>query len=407
MGYAAPVTSLVGKSIEGRYLLRREISKRSRTVVYEAEHVVTKRSVAIKMLHADAADDHAHRQALLSESRMLTEVRHPAIVEVLDAGMTQLSTSVDFAPFVTMELLEGRDLYGLLTSRGRFALGEAVGITLTLCRALANMHRWGVAHGDINPSNVFVPPTPPWEREWGSRDADAKLIGFGAAAQELVLGRPLRSPMNSASYLSPEQLDGDEATEQSDIYALAVVLYEILTDQLPLGRSITPAADVRDDVPRHLSTALQQALARDPRHRPKSAQAFATQLSEARATLPPDPPGPDLSRRRAARAPYLTPVRLQRDDQSTLDGRCEDISVSGMLVLTTKALQANKAVRVRFALPGTAKVVEVEAIARWNRMSRGGTCVVGLELGDVQEPVREAIERYVAVFGSEPRASRR
>jgi len=456
----------VGDIVDRRYRLKREIARGGAGAVFEAEHLFTARSVAIKLLIAEQAGMTESRQRLLLEARALTAARHPGIVLGLDAGETE-----DGTPYLVMELLEGRTLEGILAVRRKVGVADAVYLGMQLCDALAAAHEHGILHRDIKPSNVFI------SRNDSGREV-AKIFDFGIARvdqlqtkltqQGAVLGTP--------EYMAPEQLLArDDVDGRCDIYALGVTLYESLTSVVPfegnfgevlLKVSTEPMPSLIKrcpELPRELELVLEKALARDPNDRFGSARLFAEALSQVptgeaqptsllgiRAPVPPPlpvrgvvrgavapapakvPPRPDPSpqgavpaipgasstssagmpavppplpvapsRRRFARAPYVTPARILRANGSTLDGRSEDISVGGLLVLAPQAFEHEERVKVRFALPITGKLLEVPAIARWVKLARGSGGAVGLEFQALAPEHLNVIENYVTAMGGE------
>ena len=432
----------VGSVVDRRYRLKREIARGGAGAVFEAEHLYTTRPVAIKLLIASQADTSESRLRLLLEARALTVARHPGIVLGLDAGETE-----DGTPYLVMELLEGRTLEGILAVRRRISVADAVYIGLQLCDALAAAHERDILHRDIKPSNVFI------SRTEAGREV-AKIFDFGIARlphqdqkitqQGAVLGTP--------EYMAPEQLlaqDGVDA--RCDIYALGVSLYEALAGVVPFEGSFgevllkvatqsMPSLIARcPDVPIELEQAIATALARDPADRFATARNFAEALSRVptgdapltsllglRAAMPPPiptrdaperspvssargkspqfpPPLPDLpsTRRRFARAPYVTPARILRANGLTLEGRSEDISVGGLLVLAPQAFEHAEQVRVHFALPITGKLLEVPATARWVKSAARGSGAVGLEFVALAPDQLAVIENYVRAMGAE------
>jgi tRNA A-37 threonylcarbamoyl transferase component Bud32 len=442
----------VGSIVDRRYRLKREIARGGAGAVFEAEHLYTSRSVAIKLLIAEQADTSESRTRLLLEARALTVARHPGIVLGLDAGETQ-----DGTPYLVMELLEGRTLEGILAVRRRVAVADAIYLGMQLCEALSAAHEHDIFHRDIKPSNVFI------SRNDAGREV-AKIFDFGIARLKqsdqkitqrgAVLGTP--------EYMAPEQLlASDQVDARCDIYAVGITLYEALAGVVPfegnfgevlLKVSTEPLPSLtkrHPEIPRDLELAIAKALARDPEDRYPSTRAFAEALSQVsngdalptsllgiRAVVPPPiprgargavlpapakvPPRPasagmpsiaglavppplpaqPATRRRFARAPYVTPARIFRANGTTLDGRSEDISVGGLLVLAPQAFDQEEHVKVRFALPITGKLLEVPAIARWVKMARG-TGAVGLEFAALAPDHLAVIENYVTAMGGE------
>jgi len=439
----------VGAIVDRRYRLKREIARGGAGAVFEAEHLYTSRSVAIKLLLAEIADASESRARLLLEARALTAARHPGIVLGLDAGETE-----DGTPYLVMELLEGRTLEGILAVRRRVSVADAINIGMQLCDALATAHEHGIVHRDVKPSNVFI------SRNDAGREV-AKIFDFGIArvqqtSQKLtqrnaVLGTP--------EYMAPEQLlASDHVDGRCDTYALGITLYEALAGVVPfegnfgevlLKVSTEPLPSLTKrcpEVPPDLERAIATALARNPADRYPTARDFAEALSRvpcgevssllgirvpvpppmpsqrgavppapaiapprpasvgmpsiAGAALPPPLPAAPATRRRFARAPYVTPARIFRADGATFDGRSEDISVGGLLVLAPQAFQHEERVKVRFALPITGKLLETPAIARWVKMARG-TGAVGLEFQALAPDHLAVIENYVVAMGGE------
>jgi len=438
----------VGSVVDRRYRLKREIARGGAGAVFEAEHLYTGRSVAIKLLIEEHAGASESRTRLLLEARALTASRHPGIVLGLDAGETD-----DGTPYLVMELLEGRTLEGILAVRRRVGVADAVSVGVQLCDALSAAHEHQILHRDIKPSNVFI------SRNDEGREV-AKIFDFGVAQLKnaerkitqkgAVLGTP--------EYMAPEQLlASDDVDARCDIYALGVTLYEALAGVVPfegnfgevlLKVSTQPVPSLRarcPEVPPELERVIEQALARSAGDRFPTMRAFGEALSRVpsgestsllgiRMAVPPPmpasrrgamlagrvpplpppaaaappavgtgpgtPPPLPATRRRFARAPYVTPTRILRANGATFDGRSEDISVGGLLVLAPQAFGHEERVKVRFALPITGKLLEVPAIARWVKMARG-TGAVGLEFSALAPEHLSVIENYVQAMGGE------
>jgi eukaryotic-like serine/threonine-protein kinase len=440
----------VGSIVDRRYRLKREIARGGAGAVFEAEHLYTSRTVAIKLLIAEHADATESRTRLLLEARALSAARHPGIVQGLDAGETE-----DGTPYLVMELLEGRTLEGILAVRRRVNVADAIYIGMQLCDALATAHEHDIFHRDIKPSNIFI------SRNDAGREV-AKIFDFGIARLQqhdhkltqrgAVLGTP--------EYMAPEQLlASDQVDGRCDTYALGITLYEALAGVVPfegnfgevllkVSTGALPSLTKRcPEVPPDLEKVIAKALARDPEDRYESMREFAEALSQitsgettsllgirapmpppmprsqrgavlpapamvpprpasagmpsiAGAAVPPPLPPQPATRRRFARAPYVTPARIFRANGSTLDGRSEDISVGGLLVLAPQAFAQEERVNVRFALPITGKLLEVPAIARWVKMARG-TGAVGLEFAALAPDHLAVIENYVVAMGGE------
>ncbi len=403
------------------------------SIVYQAEHRYTGRTVALKLPDPELEQDSELRDRLLLEARALELSHHANVVQILDAGLDEKNRA-----FVVMEMLDGRPLDGILTSRGRLPVGDVVRIGAKIAEGLAAAHQRGVMHRDVKPSNVFI------VRDDAGRET-VKLIDFGIAAlrgasrgptnrkltqRDAVLGTP--------EYMAPEQLlMQDNIDHRCDIYALAVLLYECLTGDVPfqgnyaevLMKSSTqapaPIHATRRDVPSELAAVIARGMARDPAARWPTTLAFARALvksvdlaegtsapllDSARGVVPladedielvettPPPPLSVEQRRRFARASFTTPVRIMQSDGTIVDGRSEDISEGGLLVLTSRACTPDDRAMVRFVPPGGASVVTLPVVLRWLKDGRGRSAA-GLEFVDAPEGLKATIRAFVAAGG--------
>jgi serine/threonine protein kinase len=431
---AEPRMPGVGDTIDGRYELLRELGRGGAGAVFEARHVYTRRAVAIKIIREDRerATLNELKTRLLREAQALAAARDPGIVDVLDAGV-----AANGMPYLVLECLEGRTLEGLLAARERISPIDTAAIGMQLARSLAAAHRAGVVHRDVKPSNVFV-----------MRTADGrehtKLVDFGIARIEQVAERRISkcgALIGTPEYMSPEQLLGrDDVDGRSDIYALGVTLYECLTGRVPYtgtyaqvllqcatGDAVAPVRAIAPDVPEPLATVIDRALAKPREARFADMDAFADALEAVTAGArkhsallgpPPLPPpaqpamralAPALpeapvidyaQKRRSPRAAYVTPVRLLVDG-FTLDGRSEDISESGMLVLCRGECSVNQSISVRFASPIDGRVVTVRGRVRWVKGAGRSDQVqraLGLEFETLPGDVRDSINRYAEMM---------
>jgi len=405
----------LGHVVDRRYRVRREIARGAVGVVYEADHGYLGRPVAIKLLLPEQRRVEETKVRLIYEAQALNAVRHPSIVDVLDAGVDEA-----YGPYLVTELLSGRTLEGLLTARRKIGVEETRIIGLRLCDALGYAHARGVIHRDIKPGNVFV------ARAENGREY-LKIFDFGIARFERAGNRKLTAQgtvMGTPEYMSPEQLHASEDVDQrSDVYSLGITLFECLTGTVPfegnyadvLLKTATepmPTAQSRNpEVPADLSRAIATALRYHAPERHPTMRAFAEALApkggaaEAPSLLSgptsrgthTSPEGPSV-KRKFPRAPYVTPVRVLRPDGTSIDGRSEDVSSGGLLAVLTASVAANEVVRVRVALPIVGKIAELEATTRWIRTARGKDAV-GLEFRAITAEAKDAIERYVSAMG--------
>jgi serine/threonine-protein kinase len=421
---------VVGDVVDRRYALRREIDRGGIGAVFEAEHLVTTRMVALKLLRDDFLGNPEATRRLLREAKALTLARHPNVVAALDAG-----TAEGGGPYLAMELVEGRTLAGILTTKGRIDATDAVLVGVQLCDAMAFAHARGVVHRDIKPSNLFVAKS-----ERGTETV--KLYDFGVAALRGDAVSPNEakitqqgSVVGTPEYMAPEQLLGKaEVDHRADQYAIAATLYECLSGHAPYEgtygeillaaqtRRPAPLAERCPELPAALPLVIERALSKEPEARfpgvrelasalldaGRPARGFTSLLGIRRDAPPPLPrsPQPEAApvaprgRRKHARAPYVTPVRVLRADGGSVDGRSEDISEGGMLVIAERPCQNGESVQIRFALPISGRIVTLNAVARWVRMARG-TGALGLELAEPPADACREIADYVTAMGGE------
>jgi serine/threonine-protein kinase len=225
MTQAADPDALKPGTLAGAYVLKKELASGGGGTVYEAQHRLLGRKVAVKVLRRELAASPQMVARFLREALAVNMIKHPNIVDIYEFGELP-----DGRPFYVMELLEGTDLRSLLNERGRFTPTEVYEILEPVCSALQAAHDQGIVHRDLKASNILI-----MQRE-GKQVV--KLLDFGIAklmhpdaadAGLTVVGTRL-----GTSYtMAPEQIRGDAVDPRTDIYALGVVLYHLLTGQYP------------------------------------------------------------------------------------------------------------------------------------------------------------------------------
>jgi serine/threonine-protein kinase len=265
---------MIGRTI-GNYVVRDKIGEGGMGVVFRAEHPHINRRVAIKVLHpgADRNPEVVHR--FFNEARAATEIRNEHIVEVLDFG-----TLPEGSPYLVMEWLDGESLGSLLRASKKLPVARAAHVMSGIARALRAAHGKGVVHRDLKPDNVFL------VRRDGESDL-VKVLDFGIA-KLLATGLPARyqtqtgAIIGTPAYMSPEQCRGaKEIDHRTDVYALGVMGYQMLTGRLPfeaeaLGELLlkhmteqpAPPADVDPTIPPAVSAIIARALEKEPDKRP-------------------------------------------------------------------------------------------------------------------------------------------
>lgn len=297
------VEPAAGVVLAGKYRLVEQIGVGGMSKVYRAENLLIGRTVAIKVLHPDQAHDRDLGARLFHEAQSVSRIRHPGIVDVLDAGQ---DTS---GPFIVMEYLDGESVAQVLARRGRVGIAAALGTVLPVLDALEAAHAAGVIHRDLKPENVFYAV-----RDDG--EVDVKLLDFGVAK---LLWPDGPSPQTSTGvvfgtpdYLSPEQANGQAQLDgRSDLFAIGVLLFELLTNRRPfhaptavataykVAHARTPSlidhGGPNDPV---LDAVLSRVLSKRAEERHASAAELAAELERH---------APPLAERQAARRELLPP----------------------------------------------------------------------------------------------------
>jgi serine/threonine-protein kinase len=273
----------VGSVIGGRYQLVRFVGRGAMGVVFEAEHLTVGRRLAVKVLSHEWAHDPNMGRRFRAEARAASAAGHPNIVEVFDAGELD-----DGRPYLVMEFLEGREALQVLREEGPLEVLRACRIIRDVARALHVAHEVGIVHRDLKAENVFVIPAVEGKNE------TVKVLDFGIATRGDVAASRMTTPgvaVGTPEYMAPEQAFGARPQPAFDIYAIGVLLFELLTGTPPfvsdkpvqvLGiKASTPAPRVseqRSDLPGALVTLVAECLEIDPDERPRTAGQIADRL---------------------------------------------------------------------------------------------------------------------------------
>ena len=270
---AALMSAPGGSLISDRYELGDRLGSGGMSTVYGATDRVLERTVAVKILAEHLSDDEKFVARFRREALAVARLIHPNIVQVYDTGVDH------DRHYIVMEYVEGRSVAQLLQRHGQLGSDVAVSIGVQACAGLEYAHRQGIIHRDVKPGNLMVIGGPAGTPERGSHDPQTdemtvKLTDFGIArAAEQTRITQVGSVVGTAAYLAPEQARGGEATPAADVYALGVVIYQMLTARLPWeGSSLAELAIRRESesplpptsydsaVPETLSTAVLRAL---------------------------------------------------------------------------------------------------------------------------------------------------
>lgn len=272
---------MIGRLIDGRYQVRSRIARGGMATVYLATDLRLERRVAIKIMHGHLADDSQFKQRFIQEARSAARLAHPNVVNVFDQGQDQESA------YLVMEYLPGITLRDLLHDYGALTSEQTLDITEAVLAGLAAAHKAGIVHRDLKPENVLL-----------ADDGRIKIGDFGlarAASANTATGAAL---LGTIAYLSPELVTRGVADTRSDIYAVGIMMYEMLTGEQPYkgeqpmaiayqhaNDSVPTPSSLNPRVPAELDELVLWATARDPEERPRDARALLDQVHDTESLL--------------------------------------------------------------------------------------------------------------------------
>ncbi len=260
--------------LNGRYRLLAQQGSGGMAVIYKATDLALGRTVAVKILRPSLTSDPEFLKRFRQEARNVANLSHPNIVTVHDVGQDGNTH------YIVMEYVDGEDLKRLIRAGAPFSIDRALSIAIKICAGVGYAHRAGLVHADVKPQNVLV-----------TESDNVKVTDFGIA-QALTATKPRdrerqRVVWGSPHYFSPEQAQGEAPTPASDVYAIGIVLFEMLTGRLPFVgtdqqelamahiREMPPrAAEFNPNVPEHLDRILAKVLAKEPTSRYRTADQF-------------------------------------------------------------------------------------------------------------------------------------
>lgn len=271
---------LEGTRVGGRYKILMQIGGGGMSHVYLAHDVILNRDVAIKILRYDFSNEDELQKRFQREALSATSLLHPNIVAVYDVGED------GDMHYIVMEYIEGKTLKKYIQEFAPLSPARTLQIMKQLTSAIAHAHENGIIHRDIKPQNVLM-----------NDDGSVKVTDFGIATTLNATGlTQTNSVMGTVHYLSPEQARGGIATKRSDIYSLGIVMYELLTGELPFSgesavsialkhlQSETPSVREFDaTIPQSVENIVLKATAKDPMHRYNSAEEMMSDLATALA----------------------------------------------------------------------------------------------------------------------------
>jgi serine/threonine-protein kinase len=327
---------IIGRLVDGRYQVRSRIARGGMATVYLATDLRLERRVAIKVMHGHLADDSQFKQRFIQEARSAARLAHPNVVNVFDQGQDEDSA------YLVMEYLPGITLRDLLQEYGSLTSQQTIDITEAVLSGLAAAHKAGIVHRDLKPENVLL-----------ADDGRIKIGDFGlarAASANTATGAAL---LGTIAYLSPELVTRGIADTRSDIYAVGIMMYEMLTGEQPFkgeqpmqiayqhaNDSVPTPSSKNPQVPVELDELVLWATARDPEERPRDARELLEELRTTESLLETAlPTGTVPTQKTRVLTPLATPAGSQNTTGETVVlGRRGSASATGPVNDATTSL---------------------------------------------------------------------
>jgi serine/threonine protein kinase/Flp pilus assembly protein TadD len=272
-----------GSIFARRYEVIEELGKGGMGRVYKAFDKKIKEKVALKLLRPEISSDEETVERFSNELKYARKIIHKNVCRMFDLG------EEEGTHYITMEYVSGEDLKSMIRMMGRLSPGQAVSIIRQVCEGLVEAHKLGVVHRDLKPQNIMI-----------DREGNARIMDFGIARSlkakgitdgGIIIGTP--------EYMSPEQVEGKEIDQRADVYALGVILYEMLIGKVPfegdtpLSIAVKHKTEMPQDprklnaqVPLDLSQLILKCLEKDKKNRPQSAEEVLSQISKIEQEVP-------------------------------------------------------------------------------------------------------------------------
>jgi serine/threonine protein kinase len=266
----------------GNYLIDSVIGRGGMSVVYGAKHARLGMPVALKVLAPELSTDDTFRERFLREAQIAAGIDHPNVIPIHDMGLQENSL------YIVMRYVSGGDLKTLVSNSGPLELERTLNLLMPVALALDTAHEHGLVHRDVKPANILI------QRSTAGEIEHVYLTDFGIAKSDSFSGAltAAGASIGTIGYMAPEQLEGGEVSAQTDVYALAVTLYECLTGKIPFQRELAegirpplgpvePIRRVRPDVPSAIDDVVARALSRNPADRYPTCERFLRACRDA------------------------------------------------------------------------------------------------------------------------------
>ncbi len=328
------MADLTGELIDNRYLLQRILASGGMATIYAGLDSRLDRPVAVKIMHPHLANDEAFVGRFIKEAKATAALSHPNIVSIQDQGWNEGGAP---AVFIVMELVEGSTLRDFLNEQGVLSIDQLFQFLNPVVSALSAAHRIGIIHRDIKPENILI-----------AKDGRVKVADFGLAAGSII-GQTMTAEssvvLGSVSYLSPEQVQRGIADARSDIYALGIVMFEMLAGKKPyegetpiqiaykhVNERIPNIRSINEAIPEQIAEIIFAATSPNPDQRPKDAEELLKQLRSIQAQI-------DPKRRQLSLELDLPPAAISVAKRKNIRGKVRVASVfEGLKEKTTQII---------------------------------------------------------------------
>jgi eukaryotic-like serine/threonine-protein kinase len=337
------MSSQVGTLLNGRYRLDAQIGAGGMSTVYRAFDTVLERQVAIKLMHREIASDSDQLERFRREARAVAQLNHPHVVGVIDAGED------NGTPYIVFEYVEGETLKDRIRRYGRLPVGEAIAYAIEIARALGAAHEQQIVHRDVKPQNVLI-----------DEEGTAKVTDFGIARSLTEEGLTADGRvLGTTDYVSPEQALGQDVGPQSDLYSLGIVLFEMLTGDVPFHGENQVAVAMK-----HVREELPDVLLR----RPEASSTLASVVDRATAK--------DVARRYVSDSDLIADLEEVLAIETARSGQATGEATAVIRTLPSSArrrlpLRMRHPVRLLVALALIGAAVAVALILAADRAERG------------------------------------